>query len=90
MILTNKAKIDFEIWFNKNYKHNFLYYQSKPMKKVLNIIIVDWFNSLESGDIGGSSISDIIHVEIRFENIFEAIEIAIKELNKNYNQIQGK
>lgn len=88
MKLTREAKEDFEIWFYQTYKHNYTFYQQNENSKILRMIIIDWFNFIGASEIGGHSISDLIYIHLKQnENIFRAINLAIEEANKNYNEI---
>jgi hypothetical protein len=85
-MLTGKAKEDFKIWFENNYNDNFEYYHSEKMYRVLMTIMIDWFHSIGATEIGGHSISDMIHVSLQTGMpIFSSMKLAILKANENYN-----
>lgn len=89
-MLTGKCKEDFKLWFDKEYRDNYEYYQSLNMHRVLMAIVVDWFHTIGSGEIGGHSISDMIYVNLQTNlPIFISMKYAILKANENYNLNYG-
>lgn len=91
-MITDKTLEAFKAWDRNNCHH---YIDMEPSSICIEyndleddfkrMVLIEFFHEIGPGEIGGHSISDMIYVSLKNNDIMKSMELAIAMANKNYN-----